>query len=113
MQILHIVTSMQVMSLAWHPSKEGRLAFGTEDGKVGLYDVLTLRAPVISESYHMKPVYAMSWGPQSYSEGSEVSNGDKLFLYTSGGEGVILMHHPTLVRGSCVVYTVHGVVKHT
>ncbi|CAK8686538.1 unnamed protein product [Clavelina lepadiformis] len=96
----------KVMSLAWHPSKEGRLAFGTEDGKVGLYDVLTLRAPVISESYHMKPVYAMSWGPQSYSEGSEVSNGDKLFLYTSGGEGVILMHHPTLKKDGIDIATI-------
>ena len=26
--------------LAWHPAKEGRLAFGTDDGRVGVFDTL-------------------------------------------------------------------------
>lgn len=28
----------KVTALCWHPTKEGCLAFGTDDGKVGLYD---------------------------------------------------------------------------
>ena len=27
--------------LSWHPTKEAHLAFGTDDGKVGIYDVFS------------------------------------------------------------------------
>nr|CAB3248745.1 gem-associated protein 5 [Phallusia mammillata] len=85
----------KVMSLSWHPMKEGLLGFGTEDGKVGLYDVLTQRPPVISESYHMRAVYGMSWGPKCYSKDRpETQSADEFCLFTCGGEGTILMHQP-------------------
>lgn len=29
------------LQLAWHPKKEGSLSFGTDDGKVGIYDVFS------------------------------------------------------------------------
>lgn len=29
------------LQLAWHPKREGSLAFGTDDGKVGVYDVFS------------------------------------------------------------------------
>lgn len=29
------------LQLAWHPKREGSLSFGTDDGKVGIYDVFS------------------------------------------------------------------------
>lgn len=31
------------MQLSWHPSKENLLAYGTDDGRVGIYDILSSR----------------------------------------------------------------------
>jgi len=31
------------LQLSWHPTKEGCLAFGTDDGKVGIFDTLSSR----------------------------------------------------------------------
>lgn len=80
----------KVMSLSWHPSKEGLLGFGTEDGKVGLFDTLSMKQPIISTTYHLRPVYSMSWGPSldSTSDGD-----DELCLYTCGGDGKVYVHH--------------------
>ena len=35
---LTVCPSACPLQLCWHPTKEGCLAFGTDDGKVGLYD---------------------------------------------------------------------------
>uniref|UniRef100_H2ZXR1 Gem nuclear organelle associated protein 5 n=1 Tax=Latimeria chalumnae TaxID=7897 RepID=H2ZXR1_LATCH len=49
--------------LSWHPTKEGCLAFGTDDGKVGIYDTYSTKPPHISSTYHRKTVYVLAWGP--------------------------------------------------
>lgn len=94
----------KVMALAWHPTKEGCLAFATEDGKVGIYDTLSLRPPVVAETYHLKPVYALSWGPRCFpkpvneeeSKSSAISTKSKnLHLFSCGGDGIILQHDPS------------------
>lgn len=88
------------MALSWHPAKTGFLAFGTEDGKVGIYDTLSQRPPVTAETYHLKSVYVLSWGPRCYvkcdaKESEDFSpDKEKFFLFSSGGEGVILQHNP-------------------
>ncbi|XP_056372778.1 gem-associated protein 5 isoform X2 [Hyla sarda] len=85
----------KVTALSWHPTKEGSLAFGTDDGKVGIYDVFSTKPPQISSTYHKKTVYSMSWGPPlaPFSFGAE---GDRpsFTLYSCGGEGVIFQHNP-------------------
>jgi gem associated protein 5 len=35
------LSSTKVMALAWHPDKEGVLAFGTDDGRVGTVDAFS------------------------------------------------------------------------
>ena len=68
--------------------------------QVGLYDVLSMKPPTISDTYHMKPVYAISWGPMCYPADYDdgVTNYSMTpWLYTCGGEGVIMMHPPDLV----------------
>uniref|UniRef100_A0A3B5MNQ1 Gem (nuclear organelle) associated protein 5 n=1 Tax=Xiphophorus couchianus TaxID=32473 RepID=A0A3B5MNQ1_9TELE len=89
----------KVTALAWHPKKEGSLAFGTDDGKVGIYDVFSNKPPQISSSYHKKTVYTLSWGPPvpPLSFGAEGKQSDS--LYSCAGEGVILQHDPARLNG--------------
>ncbi|KAL3879528.1 hypothetical protein ACJMK2_031822, partial [Sinanodonta woodiana] len=81
----------KVTALSWHPVKDGLLAYGTDDGRVGIYDVLSTKPPNISTTYHRRTVYVVAWGPQCPAKGP----GSKItyFLY-SVGDGVILEHDP-------------------
>ncbi|XP_063784441.1 gem-associated protein 5 isoform X2 [Pseudophryne corroboree] len=83
----------KVTALSWHPTKEGSLAFGTDDGKVGIYDAFSSKPPQISSTYHKKTVYALCWGPPLPPFSFE---GDRppFSLYSCGGEGVIFQHNP-------------------
>ena len=48
----------KVMSLAWHPNREGLLAFGTDEGRVGWVEALSSsRVPNISNTQHRNGVY--------------------------------------------------------
>ncbi|XP_011609486.2 gem-associated protein 5 [Takifugu rubripes] len=86
----------KVTALSWHPRKEGWLSFGTDDGKVGIYDVFSNKSPQISSSYHRKTVYTLAWGPPvpplsfGAAEGKPACS-----LYSCAGEGVILQHDPS------------------
>ena len=52
----------KVMSLAWHPVKEGLLAFGTDEGRVCWVDSLAARAsPALSGYQHRSGVYCVAW----------------------------------------------------
>ena len=54
----------KVMSLAWHPEKEGMLAIGTDEGRVGWADVFAQRSNVeYSNFQHRGGVYCSSWAP--------------------------------------------------
>ncbi|XP_070699947.1 gem-associated protein 5 [Pempheris klunzingeri] len=90
----------KVTALAWHPKKEGSLSFGTDDGKVGIYDVFSNKPPQISSSYHRKTVYTLAWGPpvppMSFgAAGGKLSHS----LYSCAGEGIILQHDPSKLSG--------------
>lgn len=102
------------MSLSWHPLQEGYLAFATEDGKVcchsrslaaianfhyiskvGVYDVRSMRPPDLASTYHLKPVYALSWGPECVAKSSVVAklvNSKHLNIYSCGADGIIYQH---------------------
>ncbi|KAM9846720.1 gem-associated protein 5 [Aulostomus maculatus] len=90
----------KVTALAWHPKKEGSLSFGTDDGKVGIYDVFSSKPPQISSSYHKKTVYTLAWGPpvppMSFGASEEKQH---CSLYSCAGEGVILQHSPSKLSG--------------
>ena len=46
-----------VTCLNWHPDKEGYLAYGTNDGRVGSFDINKPgKAPAISTTYHRRTV---------------------------------------------------------
>ncbi len=73
--------------LAWHPTIEGRLAFGTDEGRVGIFDTLSLtKPPLLSRTYHKGTVYNLSWATLPSKEG--------IFLYSWGGNN-IMVHDPS------------------
>ncbi|XP_070839743.1 gem-associated protein 5 [Chaetodon trifascialis] len=90
----------KVTALAWHPKKEGSLSFGTDDGKVGVYDVFSNKPPQISSSYHRKTVYTLAWGPPVPPMSFGAAGGKPSYsLYSCAGEGVILQHDPAKLSG--------------
>ncbi|XP_040907522.1 gem-associated protein 5 [Toxotes jaculatrix] len=90
----------KVTALAWHPKKEGSLSFGTDDGKVGIYDVFSNKPPQISSSYHRKTVYTLAWGPPVPPMSFGAAGGKSSYsLYSCAGEGVILQHDPSKLSG--------------
>jgi gem associated protein 5 len=50
----------KVLALAFHPAREGVLAFGTEEGRVGVCDV-TSQLQAAHSTRHAAPVMALSW----------------------------------------------------
>ena len=78
----------KVMVVAWHPYKEGILAYGTEEGRVGLYNNGNSHT---SSTHHEKAVYSLSWG---YAPTKFAEDDCKTALYSCGGEGSILCHKP-------------------
>ncbi|XP_037322661.2 gem-associated protein 5 isoform X2 [Pungitius pungitius] len=90
----------KVTALAWHPKKEGTLSFGTDDGKVGIFEVFANRPPQISSSYHKKTVYTLAWGPPVPPVSFGAAGGKPSHsLYSCAGEGVILQHDPSKLSG--------------
>ncbi|KAJ4930287.1 hypothetical protein JOQ06_019292 [Pogonophryne albipinna] len=90
----------KVTALAWHPKKEGSLSFGTDDGKVGIYEVFSNRPPQISSSYHRKTVYTLAWGPPVPPMSFGAAGGKPSYsLYSCAGEGTILQHDPSKLSG--------------
>ncbi|VDI58625.1 gem associated protein 5 [Mytilus galloprovincialis] len=81
----------KVTALCWHPKKEGLLAYGTDDGRVGIYDTLANKPPSVSSNYHKRTVYVVSWGPQCIK--TEGTSSAAYFLY-SIGDGVVMQHDP-------------------
>ncbi|XP_048244264.1 gem-associated protein 5-like [Haliotis rufescens] len=81
----------KVTSLCWHPTKEGQLAFGTDHGSVGIYDVMTNKHPNVSSTFHRRTVYVVAFGPASRS--AEAGESSSLSLY-SVGDSMVLEHRP-------------------
>ncbi|XP_050100042.1 protein rigor mortis [Anopheles aquasalis] len=51
-----------VMTLAWHPEQEEKLAFATNEGRIGLFDTKNANnVPVLLKSFTNKDIYAISW----------------------------------------------------
>lgn len=63
--------------------------------QVGVYDVRSMKPPLLAATYHLKPVYALSWGPECVAKSGDVAkleNVKQLNLYSCGGDGVIYQH---------------------
>ncbi|RUS82626.1 hypothetical protein EGW08_009619, partial [Elysia chlorotica] len=87
--IVHIYNGIKskVTYVAWHPEKEGVLAFGLDDGYVGVCNTLSPKALEISKSFHNSTVYVVCWAPALKAEKGSC----ELQVY-SVGDGTVLQH---------------------
>ncbi|KAJ8926424.1 hypothetical protein NQ314_021212 [Rhamnusium bicolor] len=53
----------KVVTLAWHPTNELILAFGTSEGRIGCLDTNKLKAPKILPDFFKSLVHKIEWGP--------------------------------------------------
>ncbi|XP_076371362.1 gem-associated protein 5-like isoform X2 [Tachypleus tridentatus] len=83
----------KVTTISWHPEREAWLAYGTDDGHVGVLDTLTSnRAQVLTSPCHRQTVYSVCWGPCFVLNKGDQNGRLNMFLY-SCGDGVILIHN--------------------
>ncbi|CAG0893133.1 unnamed protein product [Darwinula stevensoni] len=80
----------KVTCVSWHPRKEYQLAIGTEDGRVGVFDVFNMKPPILSKSTHRKIVYSLLWAPSTYTNGENPPKEE--YLLYSVGDSIIYQH---------------------
>lgn len=85
----------RVMTASWHPKKEDLVAFGTDDGMVGIVHVGG-KQTVISTSHHKQTTYVVCWAelPDLASE----DKADKTYLLSCGDGRVKVHHFPKMDR---------------
>ncbi|XP_064637398.1 gem-associated protein 5-like [Lineus longissimus] len=83
----------KVTALSWHPAQENLLAYGTDDGRVGVYDAFKNKPPVMAHSFHKGTVYSITFGPPCSAPGTPVFKTSHA-LY-SCGDGIINLHNPS------------------
>ncbi|XP_043268004.1 gem-associated protein 5 [Venturia canescens] len=73
----------KIRSIAWHPEKENLLAFGTGEGRVGVWDTNSnTKPPILYRQYHRHTVYSLGWGPNPDNESFVLySCGDNELVY--------------------------------
>ena len=71
----------RVHCVAWHPEEDGMLAYGLDDGSVGVYDV-TKDKNVASKVKHPQTAKAVQWGPSAAGPGD-------LQLYSCSDAGTL------------------------
>ncbi|XP_044005002.1 gem-associated protein 5-like isoform X2 [Aphidius gifuensis] len=70
----------RVISVAWHPEKENLLAFGTSEGRIGVFDTSKIqKEPELFRQHHRRSIYSLGWAPKSENESK-----NKFNLYACG-----------------------------
>ncbi|CAG0887516.1 unnamed protein product [Cyprideis torosa] len=79
----------RLTQLAWHPDKEKLLAFGTEDGEIGL---MTLgESAKLCKSKHTGPVYTIKWIPTPGESSSSEWRRRHSLVSVGGRKGLLTM----------------------
>lgn len=77
-----------VSALAWHPEKENLLAFGTLEGRVGIYDTNKNNStPVIMPPFTGKEIYSLVWCKLSDDSGKS-----KLALFALSADQLVYFY---------------------
>lgn len=83
----------EVTQIAWHPTKESLIAFGTKDGKVGIADVISSsKGACFVYTGFNQSVYTLVWSQDLLNTNSDVDLSKKLYLY-SVADGKIMLHY--------------------
>lgn len=82
-----------VLTLAWHPEKESVLAFGTREGRIGIFDTTRMHnSPTIMKPFFSKDVYAVTWAKIKAKKSDEASW--TLFCCGMTGNAGYLVYYP-------------------
>lgn len=73
----------RVTAIAWHPEQENLLAFGTAEGRIGVFDTNNVsKAPILYRQHHRRTVYSIGWGPKPLTKNYALySCGDNELIY--------------------------------
>lgn len=92
----------QVTMVKWHPTEFGILAFGTDDGRIGLLDIYQQKLTLFS-SYHRAVIYELEWKPSITSDekigttsSKQNGSGAAFLLFSCGGDGIVFQSDPAL-----------------
>ncbi|RIB16619.1 quinon protein alcohol dehydrogenase-like superfamily [Gigaspora rosea] len=86
-----------------HPNREGFLAFGTDLGNIGWYEIYNDKSKTFN-SYHKGKVYSIQWcKPEWLGLGSAIENSDHSLIISCGGDGQILLSDTTKPKQSVIV----------
>nr|XP_033190238.1 gem-associated protein 5 isoform X2 [Bombus vancouverensis nearcticus] len=53
----------KIRAIAWHPEKENLLAYATDEGRVGVFNINGNKLPTLYRQYHRSVIYTIGWGP--------------------------------------------------
>lgn len=85
--------SSKITCTRWHPKEVGILAYGTEDGHIGIIDVYSSKNTLFTH-YHQSSIYDLQFCPYP-STVNETGEIDSYRLYSAGGDGIIYIFDPT------------------
>ncbi|CAG8500464.1 3388_t:CDS:10, partial [Racocetra persica] len=86
-----------------HPNREGFLAFGTDLGNIGWYEVYNDKSKTFN-SYHKSKVYSIHWcKPEWLGQGLADENSDYSLIISCGGDGQILLSDTTKPKQSKII----------
>lgn len=85
-----------LFQLAWHPEKENLLAFGTNEGRVGVFDAnIAAKPPLLYRQYLRHTVYRVGWGPAPNVAG---------YALYSCGDGELVYYDPNKLYDSKSIF---------
>ncbi|XP_017772200.1 PREDICTED: gem-associated protein 5 [Nicrophorus vespilloides] len=74
--------NVKIMSLAWHPTQDSILAFGTEEGRVAFINTINLtKPPTLLPRYFRQPIQCLEFGPHNGDMGLYVCSEGKVGIY--------------------------------
>lgn len=60
--ILYIYFFLFIYQISWFPEDESTIAFGTGEGRVGVFDAIgTNKSPILFRQYHRNTIYKLEW----------------------------------------------------
>ncbi|CAG8551980.1 9082_t:CDS:10, partial [Scutellospora calospora] len=90
----------KITRIKCHPSREGFLAFGTDLGNIGWYEVYNDKSKTFN-SYHKNKVYSLHWcKPEWLGIGSANEDSGESLIISCGGDGQILLSDTTKPKQS-------------
>jgi gem associated protein 5 len=93
-----------VLTLSWHPEKEGELAFGTSDGRVGVCNASNAaKEPLVMRQFHRQSVYRVAWGPPVHKADQECPS-EKWYLYACDESSSVMYLDPA--KPPCILKTI-------